>query len=228
VPDTRGGRRALEGASRGEPVSAHGLLGGDSVGTVSDLELYVPPEMLADLHEPRLVITPGYIGRDRRRPAPPQWGGPRQPTSRLALVVMVALVTSATVVPLTLALAPRGVSATATHPARAHESGPRTDLTRSRTRKERPARPARSHAAGSAARSTASADCDQSAVSALSPICLRRQQASQRQAARAALRASRSEERSAARAERSAAQAARSSARAARVAARQAVGPPAP
>jgi hypothetical protein len=214
------------------PVSAHGLLGGDSVGTVSDLELYVPPEMLADLHEPRLVITPGYIGRDRRRPAPPQWGGPREPTSRLALVVMVALVTSATVVPLTLALAPRGVSATATHPARAHASGPRTDLTRApRTRKERqarPARPARSHAAGSAARSTASADCDQSAGATLSPICLRRQQASQRQAARAALRASRSEERSTARAERSAAQAARSSARAARVAARQAVGAPAP
>jgi hypothetical protein len=226
VPETRGGRRALERASGGEPVSAHGLLGGDSVGTISDLEVYVPPEMLADLHEPRLVITPGYIGRDRRRPAPSPWPVRRPPRSRLALVVIVALITSATVVPVTLALAPRGVPATATAPIRAHAAGPRTDVTGAlRTRNERPAR---THAAGSAAHSTPSADCDQSAGSAVSPSCLRRQQASQRQDARAALRASRSEERSAARAERSAAQAARSSARAARVAARQPVGTPAP
>jgi hypothetical protein len=226
VPETRGGRRALERASGAEPVSAHGLLGGDSVGTVSDLEVYVPPEMLADLHEPRLVITPGYIGRDRRRPAPWQRRVRRPPTSRLALVVMVALITSAIVVPLTLALAPRGVSATATHRVRAHAPGPRTDVTRApRTRK---ARPARNHRAGSAARSRPSAGCDQSAGSAGSPSCLRRQQASQRQDARAALRASRSEERSAARAERSAARAARSSARGARVAARQPAGAPAP
>ena len=229
MPETRGGRRALERASRHEPVSAHGLLGGDSVGTVSDLEVYVPPELLADLHEPRLVITPGYIGRDRRRPVPWRWRVRRQPKSRLALVVMVALITSATVVPLTLARTPRAVSASAPHPVRAHSPGPGTGLARApRTRRERPARPARSHAAGSPARSTPSAGCDPSAGSALSPSCLRRQQVSQRQDAHAALRASRSEERSTARAERSAAQAARSSAHAARVAARQAVGAPAP
>jgi hypothetical protein len=232
VPETRGGRQALERTSRGEPVSAHGLLGGDAVGTVSDLELYVPPEMLADLHEPRLVITPGYIGRDRRRPTPSPWRVCRRPKSRLVLVVMVALITSATVVPLTLALAPRGVSATATSPVRAQATAPGTDIAAApRTRRERPARPARpvrSHAARSAARSTPSTNCDPSAGSAMSPGCLRRQQASQRQDARAAQRASRSEERSAAQAERTAAQAARAAVRAARVAARQQAAAPAP
>lgn len=201
------------------PVSAHGLLGGDSVGTVSDLELYVPPEMLADLHEPRLVITPGYIGRDRRRAAPSPWRVRRQSRSRLGLVVMVALITSATVVPLTLALAPRRVSATATNPVRALAPAPGTDVAAAPW--TRRARPVRSHPARSAARPTRSANCDPSAGSAVSPRCLRRQQASQRQDARAAQQASRSEERSAARA-------ARSAARAARVAARQPAGTPAP
>jgi hypothetical protein len=222
VPETRGGRQALERASRGQPVSAHGLLGGESVATALDLEIYVPPEMLADLHEPRLVITPGYIGRDRRRPATSRWGLRHQPKSRLVLVVLVALITSAIVVPLTLALAPRGVSATATDPVRAHAPGPGTDVAAAqRTRKERPPRPARSHPAGSAARPKPSTSCDQSAGSAVSPLCLRRQQASQRQDARAAQRATRSEQRSAARA-------ARTAARAARVAARQQAGTPAP
>jgi hypothetical protein len=146
-------------------------------------------------------------------------------------VVLVALITSAIVVPLTLALAPRGVSATATDPSRAHAPRPGTDAAAAgaqRTRKERPPRPARSHAVGAAARPKRSTSCDQSAGSAVSPPCLRRQQAGQRQDARAAQRANRSEERSAARAERSAAQAARSAARAARVAARQQAGAPAP
>jgi hypothetical protein len=67
-------------------------------------EVYVPPEMLSDLHDPRLVITPDYVGRDRRRPGigrgRPARGG--RPSLRLRDVVTVALVTAAAVVPLTL------------------------------------------------------------------------------------------------------------------------------
>jgi hypothetical protein len=185
--------------------------------------------MLADLHETRLVITPGYIGRDRRRTTTSRWGLRHQPISRLALVVMVALITSAIVVPLTLALAPQGVSATATDPARAHAPGPGADLAAApRARKVRPPHSVRSHAAGSATRVKPSTSCDQSAGPAASPRCLRRQQTSQRQDARSAQRASRSEQRSAVKAERAAAQASRSAARAARVAARQSAGTPAP
>jgi hypothetical protein len=220
VPETRGGRQALERASRGRPVSAHGLLSGDWVGEVADLEVYVPPELLADLHDPRLVITPGYIGRDRRRPATARWGDGNQPRSQLLLVVMVALLTSAIVVPLTLALAPRGVSAVATDPVRTHAPARGTDAASApRTPKARSPRP------------KPSTNCDLTVGPAASPLCVRRQQASQRREALAAQRVSRSEERATAeaerQAERQAAQAARSATRAARIAARHPAGAPA-
>ncbi|MGO8871939.1 MAG: hypothetical protein ACLQPH_11170 [Acidimicrobiales bacterium] len=78
-------------------------------------DVCLPPELLADLHEPRLIITPDYVGRDRRRPG---WRGRRTalwpgPSLRARQALAVALVTTAAVVPLTLIASPAPISPTA-------------------------------------------------------------------------------------------------------------------
>ncbi len=91
----------------------------------------VPPELLADLYETAIVITPGYVGADRRRvPRPSQDPRPsreppaRQRASRCALTVLTVLVTAAAVIPLTLigvhpaSSAPAPPAAVATAPLR--------------------------------------------------------------------------------------------------------------
>jgi hypothetical protein len=79
-----------------------------------DLDVYVPPELVADLYAPDLVITAGYIGPsdDHAQPPLPPAGehaggiappGPvGRPWLRLYEIVVVALVAVAVAVPLTL------------------------------------------------------------------------------------------------------------------------------
>ena len=120
----------------GRPVTAHDLLvpmaadldSGRTTGDDRDAidRIEIPAGMLADLHDPRLIITPDYVGPARRlvdhrgRTSPhhrsecrhgghPGWAARRHgsgaipSTSIRRLVVAVAL-TAATVAPLTLAL----------------------------------------------------------------------------------------------------------------------------
>ncbi len=137
--DTRGvgqlsrrGRGALTRRRSSPPLSAYALLGGpvvvpesDVVVPGSDDGVYVPPELVADLYAPDLVITPGYIGPSHRgapprlRPRPvPDYVAPAASVTRLRLrlweIVVVVVVTVAVAVPLTLI-----VSAYAGHPVAA-------------------------------------------------------------------------------------------------------------
>jgi hypothetical protein len=82
-----------------------------------DLDVYVPPDLVADLYAPDLVITPRYIGPSDQsaRPQPPPAGEPAGPFPppvavgrswlRLFEMVVVVLVTVAVAVPLTLIVA---------------------------------------------------------------------------------------------------------------------------
>ena len=87
-----------------------------------DIEIVVAPEWLTDLHDPTLVITPGYVGAERRRidrgtpgSAPPTGRARRNRWAKqIAKLVCMTLVVA---VPLTL-VAGRSVSAsTGTPPA---------------------------------------------------------------------------------------------------------------
>jgi hypothetical protein len=70
----------------------------------------VPAELVADLHEPHLVVTAEYVGTD---PRPRRRAGPRRHS--FGRTLLVAFVTAAAVAPLTLALSHRSpVSAAAT------------------------------------------------------------------------------------------------------------------
>jgi hypothetical protein len=121
-----------------DTVTADGLLArtGDEVGDgrIAECgidEIHIPVGMLADLHDPRLVITPDYVGpararldRHDRRPvhnptrnpsdcrrAGPMGGRPRRRRPRrpaptpIGPLMLAVVLTAVTVAPLTLALA---------------------------------------------------------------------------------------------------------------------------
>jgi hypothetical protein len=91
--------------------------------STGEVDVYVSTELLADLHEPHLVITPDYVGPERRRRMratvvdPPAFCSPpridRGWFVRLVEIVVVAAATVAVAVPLTL-MATQGT--TPTHP----------------------------------------------------------------------------------------------------------------
>lgn len=109
---SRRGRSALTRRSSSPPLSAYALLGDPLVVPGSDDSgIYVPPELVADLYAPDLVITPGYIGPSDRgakaRPKPvPEYvaaaASARRLPLRLGEIVVVVLVTVAVAIPLTL------------------------------------------------------------------------------------------------------------------------------
>jgi hypothetical protein len=104
----------------------------------------LPPGLLADLYDPRLVISADYVGRDRRRPRPmaPRGRSSHGPSLRVRQAIVVVVVTAAAVVPLTLMAARTPVHA-----------APRTSAIRS-VATVPPAKVARTHwaRAGRAAR----------------------------------------------------------------------------
>jgi hypothetical protein len=61
------GRSALIGADSDRPSSAAALLARPHCTSDPDVDVHLSPALVADLHEPRLVITPDYVGADRRR-----------------------------------------------------------------------------------------------------------------------------------------------------------------
>jgi hypothetical protein len=179
------------------PVSAHGLLATIDEPTVRPV-VHVSPEMVADLHEPRLIISPDYVGRDRRHGL--VFRGPdapaRRTTHRMAQAVVVALVTTAAVVPLTLMVAhdapaptgPADIARTQVHPVTAAGSlrTPPARAARASTASARAtARQGRSTERAEAKSARAAATADQRAARASS----RSQQRSATQGARATRRA---------------------------------------
>jgi hypothetical protein len=97
------------------------------VGT--DLEIYLPPGLLDDLHDPSLVITPAYVGperriRSRRSPRHRPDRARRRPGRwlRVSEVVAVIVATVAAVVPLSLIVAHAPMAPAAVHLAASHRS----------------------------------------------------------------------------------------------------------
>ena len=56
-------------------MTVHQLLAGDGRHAESGSELYVPRDMLSDLYDHPVIITPDYVGKDRRTPLVPEWPG---------------------------------------------------------------------------------------------------------------------------------------------------------
>lgn len=144
----RGGRRALDEDGPVAPITVCGLLGRADAAT-GRLDVYVPPSWLADLHDPRLIITADFVGRDRRfrHRHPPSSSRPdvalpspsegRGSSLRFHQLLAVVVATVALVVPLTLmASHPSSGSAPAQHPLRVARPAAATDVAAAR----RPAR----------------------------------------------------------------------------------------
>jgi hypothetical protein len=82
-----------------------------------DVEVVISPDLVADLYDPTLVISHGYVGPDRRRHARP---APRRATQPwYSRIMTVLLLTAMVVVPLTLIAArsvPPAVAGSSTGP----------------------------------------------------------------------------------------------------------------
>ena len=109
-------------------TTASALLGSPP-GSGHALEVYVPPELLVDLHAPDLVITPGYIGPERRAWSRLAVGATSSHRSgkgghrslRLVEALVIVLASVALSVPVTLVVShqlARAVPATPITPAR--------------------------------------------------------------------------------------------------------------
>ncbi|HEX7460221.1 MAG TPA: hypothetical protein VF279_06290 [Acidimicrobiales bacterium] len=108
----RTGHTALVGAGTDQPLSAADLLARPQGSSTGEVDVYVSTELLADLHAPRLVITPEYVGPERRHRTrataidlPDPWSPPRVDRGwfvRPLKIVVVAAVTVAVAVPLIL------------------------------------------------------------------------------------------------------------------------------
>jgi hypothetical protein len=102
------------------PGTALAVRSRESVVRPAEVAPVVTPELLADLHDPSLVISHGYVGPDRRRvdrsappaPAVPQW---------LHRILVVVFMTALVVTPLTL-IAARSVPPAATSPEQGQSS----------------------------------------------------------------------------------------------------------
>jgi hypothetical protein len=101
-----------------EPASAASILATPIVDLPLRSEIDLPPELLADLNDPRLIITPDYIGIDPRRPGrrPERITGGAGVGLRMRQIVVTALITATTVVPLTLMATGAPTQAQVAHP----------------------------------------------------------------------------------------------------------------
>ena len=116
------GARVLTGPEGGNDRRARILVGAFSCAPAAapsreiavrprDVEVVAAPELVADLHDPSLVISPGYVGPDRRRTdrqrsdrrRSDQWVPPNNGVPQwLRRVMQVVLLTTLVVVPLTM------------------------------------------------------------------------------------------------------------------------------
>ena len=148
----RGGQRARGADKRASGPTAFQLLAAPVDAPVRPSEIDVPEEFLEDLYVHPLIITPDYVGADRRisavRPARERVG--HGSTLRAAEVLAVVVVTLSVAVPLTLLASHAAVAGTSSHPPVAYlPSSPRT---LGRATPGRAATSYRSRAARSAAR----------------------------------------------------------------------------
>lgn len=126
---------ATEGAAPDGSLSAYGLL--DVDGTGSAVDIHLPPGVLDDLHDPSLIITPGYVGPERRDRAQRyriyrSKRALRRPRRGLRLIEAVAVVLAvvAATVPLTLVASHSMVEASAARPAPSHHTAEATGTPR--------------------------------------------------------------------------------------------------
>ena len=123
---TRGQGHLVEAPVGAEFPTAIDLLAGAAPGRsrrhltvhLEDVEIVFGPEWLADLHDPTLVISHGYVGPDRRRGdrSLPGYGGAGVHTRRIGRFVSIARIVCITLVlavPLTL-MAARSVLSSST------------------------------------------------------------------------------------------------------------------
>jgi hypothetical protein len=86
-----------------EPVTAYGLLAGGQDTTLEPHEVHVPHELLSDLDVYPLIITPDYIGADRRATVR-QYPEPHRTRRSLGAleVLVIMVITLAVAIPLTV------------------------------------------------------------------------------------------------------------------------------
>ncbi|MGD0394173.1 MAG: hypothetical protein ABSC41_16210 [Acidimicrobiales bacterium] len=124
----RGGQRPRGADKRASTPTAYQLLAADVDAPVRPSEIAVPEEYLEDLYVHPLVITPDYVGADRRyvgadrrlsavRPARDRRVGVGPgPTLRAAEILVIVVVTLSVAVPLTLLASHAAVAGTSSHP----------------------------------------------------------------------------------------------------------------
>ena len=96
-----GATRGVPGSSRQQASSGVAVLSRAVIVAPEDVEIVFPSSLVADLHDPSLVISHGYVGPDRRRfdrASPPV---PSGPPAWLRRIRSVALLTAMVVLPLT-------------------------------------------------------------------------------------------------------------------------------
>ncbi len=206
----RGGQTTVDRDGQTPVKTAHRLLTQRIDGSTLPSEVAVHPDLLADLHEPGLIITPDYVGRDRRLAGlrPDRNGGRRRssgPSVRFVHLVLAVVATTIAVIPLTLlasdalGAAPSAGQASA-HPA-AFSSAIRTATQRrraeTRSRAAKRATEARLQRASGAASRPAAA-CATSAVAPSTRLCTRLEAGAGRRAQRLMRQAVRAERRQAA------------------------------
>jgi hypothetical protein len=69
----RGGRRVHRAQTNSQDGTLHQLLAGDAGDARGLAEVHIPRALLSDLYDHPVVITPEYIGRDRRAPVVSEW-----------------------------------------------------------------------------------------------------------------------------------------------------------
>lgn len=141
----KGRPQALREVSPAGSTSACALLGEDVTSVGTDLEIFLPPGLLDDLHDPSLVITSAYVGPERRnRYRPSRRYRPdrarRRPGRglRVSQVVVVMVATAAAVVPLSLIVAHAPMAPAAAHLAASHRSAAQAHAARTASGSRRP------------------------------------------------------------------------------------------
>ena len=96
-----GATQTVPGPSRQQPGSGIAVLRRDVIVRPEDVEIVLPSSLVADLYDPSLVISQGYVGPDRRRFDRASPTVPSGPPAWLRQVRSVALLTAMVVLPLT-------------------------------------------------------------------------------------------------------------------------------
>jgi hypothetical protein len=122
----RGGQRARGADKRAPGVTAYQLLGGEVDTPAPSPEVDLPEAFLDDLYVHPLIITPDYVGADRRTSAARHRRdrGGHGPSLRAVEILVIVVATMSVAVPLTLMASHAAVAGTSTHPLTASPPSP--------------------------------------------------------------------------------------------------------